>query len=760
MKLPGLKRTKYKKIFLLPAAFFSLSVFSCNISDSKKIARGTSFKPKTGIIKEISASSELDSEGGKYSPKNIANASWKSWVEGSRGDGSGESISITLEEAVALEYICIKSGFGNLAYYWANNRPKDIKIILDDDEERARKFTLLDDPSAQYVTLNDYDRLYSKIKIVIESVYKGTDPADDCAIDEIAVNAGISRRQFYGADYNSEEIPYLYSPEVQKMLRALYILDVGEENVRLSKEGFVEVVASDWETGEKYLDRPSGAFSGELYKGFFPGTGGGHSYNKFQIFLNPNGSHYLFIWHEKTSGTFNLYPSNQKIYVWKNQNWLQQTDLNHSPSLNEIFSALSFIEKRDLSYEFYTKGDSSAEITVYPNDGSLCLPVPLEFEYDQEKGSFRPYKKTAVTELSFGTVESLKSLGDWKSIYRENNDANSLKTFCKSIQIFCYPACFNPDPKMIKFLSESGLKVENEQNDKGDGDLPYNNFSVLESWQAGGNNAGVREALVEAGASYSPKMLESAFEAGNLSALSELIPLVKKEERNVLLSLMGDYYRTETAYKKRTIQKTVDYIKNVLVLMQKNGSDISGTFWHDGTEKNMTLIDGAFLMMDNGFHDYVSPIPLLDLYQSYGLKIPEQIATWNFHGDYTTPVTEVARFWCKCVILDERNLEQEEKSKRIRQRKELEALLDYLLKHGVSINARSPDGDSAIHEFCYKTDKTDFETIRFLVEKGADVNIKNERGETPLAMLLSDREGSDGTQAAIEFLKAHGAKSE
>ena len=99
-------------------------------------------------------------------------------------------------------------------------------------------------------------------------------------------------------------------------------------------------------------------------------------------------------------------------------------------------------------------------------------------------------------------------------------------------------------------------------------------------------------------------------------------------------------------------------------------------------------------------------------------------------------------------------------SLKLRQRKELEVLLDYLLKHGVSINARSKTGENVLHAFCTNTNEKDFAAIRFFVEKGADVNIKNERGETPLAMLLNDREGSDGTQAAIEFLKAHGAKSE
>lgn len=45
----------------------------------------------------------------------------------------------------------------------------------------------------------------------------------------------------------------------------------------------------------------------------------------------------------------------------------------------------------------------------------------------------------------------------------------------------------------------------------------------------------------------------------------------------MLLGLMGDYYRREVENRKQPVEKTVDYIKNVLVLMQKTDSDISGT---------------------------------------------------------------------------------------------------------------------------------------------------------------------------------------
>ncbi|MCR5723536.1 MAG: hypothetical protein K6G80_00450, partial [Treponema sp.] len=195
------------------------------------------FEPETGIVQEITATSELDAAGGKYAAQNASNGHWTSWVEGNSGDGIGEQITLTLKEPVSLKFICIKSGFGNLAYYWANNRPKDITLILDGEKSKAIKWQLADTPVAQYITINEYSKRYSQIALRIESVYKGTDPADDCAIDEIAVNAGISRHVEYGAYYDDEDHAYVYDPETQRMLKGLYTLDVGSDRVRVTEQG-------------------------------------------------------------------------------------------------------------------------------------------------------------------------------------------------------------------------------------------------------------------------------------------------------------------------------------------------------------------------------------------------------------------------------------------------------------------------------------------------------------------------------------------
>lgn len=696
-------------------------------------------RPKTGVVKEAKATSELDAAGGKYKADNIANANWTSWVEGSSGDGSGESVTLTLAEPTTLSYLCIKNGFGNLAYYWTNNRAKEVTVILDGDEKTAEKHTLSDTPLAQYIYLQKYDKLYSKITLRIESVYKGTDSADDCAIDEIGVNAGIARREVYGGYYDTESVPYVYDPEIQRMLKGLYTLDVGAENVRVSKEGFVQVRATDWESGERYWKQPSGAFSGTLYNKFFPGTGGGHSYDKFHIYLNPDGRHFLFIWREEGYGTFELFPPALKIYAWQNLEWKRQTAENHLAALNEIFSSLSFIGKKNFSYGFYISESDSAEITVYPKDGALNLPVPLVFDYDEKSAFFLPFKKTVLTELAFGNPDTLKSLGDWKNEY-EATQADRYEP----VQIFCYPACFNRDASVVRFLQESGLQVENEyKNEKGE-EKNYE-FTALESWQAGKNTNEVRAALINAGAEYSPEMLVKAFDENDLALLKELLPLVKPEKRSVVLKEISEN------------KKSLEYVKSVLLLLRKNGVDIAGTFYHGGMKKNITLMDAVFALD----HLPSNALELVTFYHSLGLPLPESVTTWDGYGGYSSSIAEVAMEWNKSYFDDEDDIDASEKKQRISRRKNAEAFLDYLLKNGVSINARAKNGGYALHIFCVNTNRADVATVRLLLEKGANPNVKNEDGLTPFALLVKRAKESHGYDENVrkiaELLLSHGA---
>ncbi len=707
--------------------------------------------PATGHVKEISATSELDAASGKYVAKNVANAKWTSWVEGSAGDGTGEKLSFTLAEPTTISYLCIKNGFGNLAYYWTNNRPKDVKFIFDDDEQNASTYTLDDTPFAQYLYIQKYDKLYSKITMEIQSVYQGTDSANDCAIDEIAVNAGIARREVYGAYYTTEEVDYHYDPETQRMLKGLYTMDVGADNVRITDDGIVLVRTRAWEDGSTYWTKPSGAFSGNLYHGFFPGTGGGHSYYKFCIFVNPNGEHYLFTWHEEYNGIFELNPQKLHVYAWQKGEWIVQTREHHSASLDEIFNTLSFIVKEQYGYKFSADIDDYGQvcICIYPGSGTVELPVSLDFDYDGEKGVFVPYKKTVLTELAFGTRESLSALGDWKPLYEKTQEYTS------PIQIFSYPAAFNHNPDMIRYLSESGYSVENEYKTNNGRSESYR-FTPLEAWQAGNNANAVRDVLVEAGASYSYQMIEKAFFAQDYAKLAEFVPLVKKEDRTQLLAPIADFYRDQVYFKNASAQKTIDYIQSVLLLLKDNGVVLSDTFYDDHVNANITLMNSAFIMITTGASDYYNPIPLFNLYLSLGLQLPEQIIDYGFKGGDTTSIQILAYEW-KDLYFNEAEdyLEDYEKKERRASQKLISEIMQYLLSHGISINARSKDGENALFFFCSSPDDSDIAAIQYLINLGIDLNVTNKYGQTPLLYLLDNSGHKDATFALFDLFLEH-----
>ena len=674
------------------------------------VEQSYSMRPKTGLVETVTASSELKSSAGenKYAASNAANGQWTSWVEGSSGDGSGESISITLKEATTIDFLYIKNGFGNLAYYWTNNRPKEITIIFDDDEKSARKHTLSDTPIAQYVNISKFDRQYSKLTIRIDSVYQGTDPANDCAIDEIAVNAGISRRQEYGAYYTSEDLAYVYDPEIQRMLKGLYCMDVGNANVRISKEGFVEVKATDWETGERYWTRPSGAFSGKLYNDFFPGTGGGHSYDCFQIYLNPNGQHILITWHDESYGSFELYPVNLAIFAWKKGEWQKETIENHSPALNEIFNLLAFSKEKDLPYDFYIgEYDDDVQVTLYPKGVLTNLPVRFSFEYDEKNAVFKPYEKNVQTELAFGTPESLSSIEDWKEKCKKEETASY-----DPIQIISYPAAYNPDPQMIDFLCENGFTLENEYKKSDNKSEPYK-VTAIEAWNRAGNNDKVREALLKHGASYSQKMLCDSIDQDDRVSFVKLEALVTSYDE-VLDRL------TEKIGWRDTSSETLKYYFNRL----KNRGVKFG-------EKQISAAIEA------------ANIELTKYFLAEGCTIPQYLDSY----DADCPLTYHALKYCENSKSVDEEYDPKWKAKWEADAKKHLDFMNFLFAQGLSADETDKRGRNILYYIAdrdYSITKHHVKIAELFISRGADVN----------------KIGSDGSHVLYKFFKESGYTTE
>ena len=80
-------------------------------------------------------------------------------------------------------------------------------------------------------------------------------------------------------------------------------------------------------------------------------------------------------------------------------------------------------------------------------------------------------------------------------------------------------------------------------------------------------------------------------------------------------------------------------------------------------------------------------------------------------------------------------------------------LAEFLLENNyVDVNYKDSEGNTLLTNACKKDDK---DTVSFLVEHGADVNVKNKKGETPLMWFVIERPCSPDI---IDILIKYGVK--
>ena len=73
-----------------------------------------------------------------------------------------------------------------------------------------------------------------------------------------------------------------------------------------------------------------------------------------------------------------------------------------------------------------------------------------------------------------------------------------------------------------------------------------------------------------------------------------------------------------------------------------------------------------------------------------------------------------------------------------------------------NINMKDKDGDTILINYCYRNNP---DIIEYLVSKGADVNVKTDRGETPLDIVCNNSDLSDDeTYNLVNMFLKHGAK--
>src|SRR5436190_10742367 len=124
------------------------------------------------------------------------------WAEGVEGDGIGESITLNVKRPLPLYGILIQPGYyeyDEKEPWLKNNRVAALEITLNDEHTFTESI-----PDEQFerpylIRVRDYTKPVNKIKLVIKSVYRGTQFHDTC-ISLVELRAPLTKKpEVHGA---------------------------------------------------------------------------------------------------------------------------------------------------------------------------------------------------------------------------------------------------------------------------------------------------------------------------------------------------------------------------------------------------------------------------------------------------------------------------------------------------------------------------------------------------------------------------------
>lgn len=145
---------------------------------------------------QVEASSTLAPQGElQYDAKNIIDSDpGVAWVEGVKGDGIGESLTLTMQKPLPVHHINIVPGYSKSEQLWfANNRVAKLEVTANNE-----KTWTLDVPESHWeskvsLALPGYKKPVETLTVKIAGVYSGTKFRDTC-ISAIEVANVLDKR--------------------------------------------------------------------------------------------------------------------------------------------------------------------------------------------------------------------------------------------------------------------------------------------------------------------------------------------------------------------------------------------------------------------------------------------------------------------------------------------------------------------------------------------------------------------------------------
>lgn len=159
---------------------------SVKIKEILIVEKSKSIKVPSYLTGSVTASSTLEPRTA-YAPELLFdNRNDFGWVEGSKGDGENETISIHLQSPVDFDSLYIVNGYQRSEeHYKSNNRLKDFELSA--DSKLVGKYTLSDVMGAQKIPLNKNIKAQS-LTLTVKSIYKGT-KYKDLVLSEIKLGS-------------------------------------------------------------------------------------------------------------------------------------------------------------------------------------------------------------------------------------------------------------------------------------------------------------------------------------------------------------------------------------------------------------------------------------------------------------------------------------------------------------------------------------------------------------------------------------------
>ena len=314
---------------------------------------------------KVSASSMLtdtkDSE--KYSPKNLCDCTWKTWVEGEKGSGIGTKIVYEFANPLKFGQFHIRNGYGNAAYFYKNNRVKELEYFFDDS---SVKYALIleDTCEEQIFKITDSEK-HSKITFTIKSVYKGTE-FDDTCISELAVQN--DEIEMYANTYQNSLNPWFHSDSYRGLL--LYKMNKmeGEKNCRLDKTGRLQLFRDEGETGAEWY-YPEDSLSGTVPCKTSSGTGE-KVYDYYRIYLSASTKPLLVIHHYDNFG----HKSEIDCYYFDGNDWIKD---NKNEAFRAVFDYAESLKKKNLFPSYKITDDYNTDSPL--NKPNTLIITPLSF---------------------------------------------------------------------------------------------------------------------------------------------------------------------------------------------------------------------------------------------------------------------------------------------------------------------------------------------------------------------------------------------